>query len=146
METAGLVLIGLVAGWLYFRRLRVLASDYGRSAGWLVEYEGQSVAVLTDPCYVDMFWVSYRVDITTDDPLLRQAVQTSDFWTTNGVRWTSRAVGRVAPWAWSAGLNESGRVLMRSLYLPVLFDNPLDDVAVWVYRRVSRLRHGSDSR
>ncbi|MBN9517431.1 hypothetical protein J0H58_02760 [bacterium] len=145
MQTLGLVLLGLAAGWLYLRRLRVLVTDYGRSEGWTVEHEGQPVAVLTDPRYEDMFWVSYRAEAVSDDPVVRQAVQTSDFWIGSALCWKSRALGRVAPLAFSAGLNDAGRVVMRALYLPVWFDNPLDDVAVWVWKRVSNDRRGPGS-
>jgi hypothetical protein len=44
------------------RRLALFESDCGRKTGWYVEYEGRPIAVLTDPRYEDMFWVSYHIE------------------------------------------------------------------------------------
>ena len=45
----------------YTRRLHIWETDYGRDAGWLVERHGKTIAVLTDPLWIDMFWFSYRL-------------------------------------------------------------------------------------
>src|ERR1051326_7193222 len=61
----------------YHRRLRIWETNFGREAGWLIERHGQPIAILTEPRSEDMFWDSYRLEILTNDPELRQRFLTS---------------------------------------------------------------------
>jgi hypothetical protein len=49
-------------------RLRVIESTYGREHGWFVEQDGRTLALLTDPRWIEMFWESYRLVPATEDP------------------------------------------------------------------------------
>lgn len=83
----------------YERRLRIWETDYGRDGGWLIERRGEVIAVLTDPRWEDMFWHSYRMEVTAADPELRQRLQTREFWAVaeaEGLVWRSREFGEVA--------------------------------------------------
>lgn len=102
------------------RRLR--ATDHGRSEGWDVELDGRVVAFLDEPCFEDMFWISYRLTPTTDDPALAALLLSEDFWRRSprpGLRYRSRALGLFAPHAFHAidPFVEPGRLNMRGLYL-----------------------------
>ncbi|MGL4420271.1 MAG: hypothetical protein ACRCZF_06380, partial [Gemmataceae bacterium] len=55
----------------YDQRLRIWESNYGRDAGWVIERQGEVIAVLTDPRFEDMFWDSYRMDVVASGPELR---------------------------------------------------------------------------
>ena len=106
----------------YRRRLRVWETDYGREAGWVIECHGLPIAILTDPRWEEMFWVSYRIEIVTDDPELRQRMITKEFWlNSEGLVWRSREFGEVAEFAFPAvsPFPKSGRLTMRVLYLPI---------------------------
>lgn len=148
VQTLGLIVVGLVAARLYLRRLRVLATWNGRAAGWVVEYNGEPVAILSGIREIDMFWDSYRFHVTTDDPALRAALGTNEFWRgseADHVRFRSREFGRYARFAFGVGFDERGRLVTRSLHLPVLFDaSLLDDVALWIRQRVLNFRRRRD--
>jgi hypothetical protein len=124
------------------RRLRIIVSGYGRDHGWFVEVAGETVAVLTDCRWEDMFWDSYLVEPATPDTGL---VLTEGFWNRIDVYqpvYRSREFGEVAPHAFSArrdpgtGVSLTGRVVMRGLYLDVP-SYPWDGLLLW-YRRLSR--------
>lgn len=123
----------------YSRLLRVWETGYGRSDGWIVEQRGQPIALLTDPKYADMFWVSYRIQAITPDPGLATAVVTEDFWSTydiGGLAWRSRALNETidnAIWACPA-LDEMGRIKMRGLYIDTRPPRPWDSVVLFARR------------
>jgi hypothetical protein len=108
-----------------YRRLRILESNYGRDGGWYVEVEGRRLAALTDPQYYDMFWDSYRLEPLTTDPAELEMLFSADFWDhCGGITFRSRAFGEVAPNAFpsllaGAVLQQTGRLVVRGLYLPV---------------------------
>ena len=54
----------------YVRRLHIWETDFGRAAGWVAERDGKPVAVLTEPRYEEMFWVSYRLEVIAEDARL----------------------------------------------------------------------------
>jgi hypothetical protein len=110
------------------RRLRVIESGYGRDKGWFVEVGGHRLAALTDCQWEDMFWDSYRVEPLATDPLLLELVLSDEFWNRIDIYrqvYRSRAFDEVAPNAFPAcrdtgtDVSETGRVIMRGLYLAV---------------------------
>ncbi|MEW4571491.1 hypothetical protein AB1L88_26755 [Tautonia sp. JC769] len=110
------------------RRLQIIATNYGRDAGWIVEYRGRPVAELTDPRFADMFWYSYRVEPRSEEPAERESLLTSpDRWLACEFVYRNRQFGLVAENAFPAGgvFPESGRILMRALYLDI------DSPTVW---------------
>jgi hypothetical protein len=122
----------------YRHLLRLWRSNYGRKGGWLVEREGVPIAVLTDCRMYEMFWDSYRIEITTDDPQLQQQLLTPEFWIAEtNLTWRSRAFGEVAPHAFSAltPFPEPGRLLMRGLYLYCRSPYWWDNLILWFTRR-----------
>jgi hypothetical protein len=133
---------GDVAMWslAYQRRLRIWETNYGRAAGWLIERQGQPIAVLTEPRSEDMFWDSYRMDIITEEPALRQRMLTEEFWLkaeAEGLVWRNREFGEVAELAFPAlsPFPEAGRLLMRGLYLPIAKPRLWDSVILALRRR-----------
>jgi len=122
----------------YRRKLRIWATNCGRDGGWLVELQGQSIAVLTEWCFEDMFWDSYNLQVVTDDFALRERMQTLEFWTsseTEGLVWRSCEFGEVADGALSALFSPfpaANRLLMRGLYLGVRAPSPWDRLVMWL--------------
>jgi hypothetical protein len=112
-------------------RLQILESNYGRDDGWYVEEEGERVAVLSEPEYHDMFWECYRIEVLTDNPVIRQAALTSlSFWQDRSLVFRSRRFGLVAEYAVAGHMPMPGRIIMRGLYLPVRIE-PAPRVPWW---------------
>jgi hypothetical protein len=115
-----------------YRHLRILESNYGRTSGWYVETEGRRVALLTDCRWEDMFWVSYRLQLLTAEPELFS----DEFWDRcEKLVFRNCKFGEVAPYAFPAlragsAVRETGRVLMRGLYL-VVRCYPWDCLLLW---------------
>ena len=121
------------------RRLRMWESEHGRGRGWFVERRGEVVAVLTQPRREEMFWDSYRMEIVTQDPELRQRLLTKGFWDGaegEGLVWRSREFGEVAEDAYPSlsPFPEPGRLTVRGLYLPIGNPRPWERVALWLRR------------
>jgi hypothetical protein len=90
-----------------------------------------------------MFWDSYRLEVVTDDPELRQRLQTPEFWMageSEGLVWRSREFGEVAEGAFPAlsPFPEPGRLMMRRLYLRIGEPRPWDWLVLWWRRRKRR--------
>jgi hypothetical protein len=123
----------------YERQLRIWETNYGRDAGWIVEKQGRPIALLTDPLWADMFWDTYRLEVTTDDPELRALLSSNEFWMGDGwaeFTWRNREFGDCAPYAFPArGIIEPDRLMMRGLYLPVGHPWPLDWLILWWRKR-----------
>ena len=60
-------------------RRRIRASDNGRATGWIVEFQGEPVAVFDDCRYADMFWESYRVTLLTQNETIVARMQSRRF-------------------------------------------------------------------
>jgi hypothetical protein len=132
----------------YRRKLRIWESNYGDNAGWVIERKGVPIAVLTEPRFEDMFWVSYRMEITTKDVELSGRMLTKEFWLkaeSEGIAWRSRAIGELAPFAFPAlsPFPEPGRLMMRALYLPIPGPKPWDHVVLLVRRWLKRTPNAS---
>ena len=126
----------------YKRRLRIWEANYGRDAGWVIEWKGHPIANLMQPRNEDMFWESYSVEVVTQDPTLRQEFETDTFWANaNGLEYRSRTFGDFARDAFSAlsPFPEPGRLSMRGLYLNIGTPKPWDQLLLWL-RRVSGRR------
>src|SRR5262249_14737196 len=100
----------------YGRRLRIWETNYGRSCGWVIERDGQAIAVLTEPRFEDMFWDSYRMEIVAEDPELRARLRTKEFWARaegEGLVWRNREFGEMAEFAFPAldPFPEPGRLM-----------------------------------
>ncbi len=101
------------------RERQIIASDYGRAGGWYVEHNGRRIALLSDPRYEDMFWVSYAIEpLTEDEEERRRLLESEEFWLTKFV-YRSRQFDEVAGNAFPAlkPFAGPGRVTMRALYL-----------------------------
>jgi hypothetical protein len=126
----------------YERRLCLWETNYGRECGWQIERNGAIIATLSDPRYEDMFWESYRMEVTTDDPILRDRLHTKKFWAqaeTEKVRWRNLKFLELAEFAFPgmSPFPEPGRLIMRGLYLPI--DPPkLYDKIILAIRRWTR--------
>jgi hypothetical protein len=124
----------------YERHLRLIESNYGRDSGWYVERDGVRLAVMTDCRLEEMFWDSYLVEPTTDDPALNQRLL-SDFWEGNdwvGVEFVNREFPEVIAanaFPGARPIIEPGRILMRGLYCETLKRRPWDSVVFW-WRRL----------
>jgi hypothetical protein len=101
-------------------RMRMLRrSGEGQSLGWFLEKAGIRLARLTEPQFVDMFWIAYRV--TPMPGVSWQTLANSDLWVTSAsVRFRNAGTGDVAPYAFQGGrlpTTESPFVVMRALYI-----------------------------
>ncbi|HEV2292467.1 MAG TPA: hypothetical protein VGR35_01345 [Tepidisphaeraceae bacterium] len=130
----------------YRDRLRVWESGYGRSDGWDVELDGKPVAFMDEPQWEEMFWVSYRLTPTTDDPSLKERLLSESFWGANSDEWSklvfrSRATGLVAENAFPSIKPFVGpqRVNMRALYIAIGHPFPWD----WIVLKVRSLMRRS---
>jgi hypothetical protein len=133
----------------YCRRLRIWETNYGRDSGWIIEHQGKPIAVLTQPRTEEMFWDSYQMEITTNDPALRQQMLTKEFWAraeAEGLVWRNREFGDVASPAFPAlsPFPEPGRLTMRGLYISIGYPWPWDWVVLWLRRRFRRAQSQSN--
>lgn len=114
----------------YQDQLRIWESDYGRSEGWDLELDGEIVGLLDDPQSADMFWDSYRLTVTTDDPMLKERLLSTEFWKYGdclSLVCRSRATGLLAAYVLPApGFNQFNRIEMRGLYILLRGPAPWD--------------------
>ena len=116
------------------RRLRVIETNYGRDAGWLVEWNGRCVAVLTEPRWADMFWYMYTVEWITNDPEECEALQPAEdcLWWGGRLQFRNREIGEVVEHAFAAGPPRDGLVIMRGLYLTRWGPWPWEWLLLWL--------------
>jgi hypothetical protein len=86
-----------------------------------------------------MFWDSYRIEGLTKDPTLRDLLYIERFWAnaeSEGLVWRNREFAEVAEFALPAlsPFPESGRLMMRGLYLPIGAPWPWDNLILWMRR------------
>ena len=107
----------------FFKRLRMIETDCGRDAGWIAEWDGRPVAVLTQPRWEEMFWDSYQLEVIADDPTLRAKLEGASFWAGNeclDLVWRSREFGLRPMCAYPSTnpfQSEPGRIMMRGLHV-----------------------------
>jgi hypothetical protein len=124
------------------RRLQIFELDYGRLAGWYVEYEGRRIAVLTDPRPADMFW--YKIEPLVEDP--GEAADLFDLpfhWDRCDFVFRNRAFDQTAPGFAAAGWPpiENGRILMRGLYLDIGCPSLWERLLLWLRRSQAGASH-----
>jgi hypothetical protein len=109
---------------------------------WQVERGADVLAILSSPRFEDMFWVSYRLEILSDDPNVRGAMGTREFWAEAEAQqlvWRNRGSGETAPWPFPSlrAFTEDGRLVMRGLYVVKRRVGVWKRAASWI-RRLSR--------
>src|SRR5690348_6710815 len=102
-------------------RLRLLETNYGRTAGWYIEHDGRRIATLTYLGPGEMFWDWYRLEPEVTNPADDALLDSKEAWRRFVFR--SRMCNRTT-WGFPAGgepwpRNEdgTGSVCMRGLYL-----------------------------
>lgn len=108
----------LVIGAPFSRTRFLVATNYGRTAGWYVELEGRRVGTLSDCRWVDMFWDSYVVGEL--DGVDASALAATANWDRCRFRFRNRESGEVVETAFCGGgapFPPGRRVSMRGLYL-----------------------------
>jgi hypothetical protein len=123
-------------GW---DRYRLWLEVVETGGGWFVERDGRTVALLTEPRYVDMFWYAWRIEPLVEDEAERAALFTQAYW---GPLLLARTVFRsreydVVAHAFWAGDDpvRDGRLVMRALYQPLRPPRLWDHLVLWVRRR-----------
>lgn len=61
-------------------RQQIVESDYGRRAGWILVLNGQPVATFTEPEFVEMFWVSYKLTMLVPDEKIEFKLLNREYW------------------------------------------------------------------
>src|SRR5579883_2453895 len=100
-------------------RLRIIASKYGREYGWYVEHDGRRVAVLTEPRWADLFWVSYTITPAVDDLQTAEMLDTYEFWTDGDLVYRNREFPNQSIRAQAILRAGGGEVTLRGLYLTI---------------------------
>ncbi|RYG71270.1 hypothetical protein EON80_05480 [bacterium] len=104
------------------QRLRIWETDYGRTAGWLMELRGHPVAILSDPKPEEKPWTSYRFAPVTQDVKLLAAMKTEQFWKElNGITFRSREFHiEVTDVVAAASTHlDLSRIVLRGLAIPI---------------------------
>ena len=112
------------------RARSLLRSRFGRADGWFVELDGNVLAELDDPQWVDMFWCSYAVHVRA--PEHEPTVYSDEAWNACTFVLRNRRTREIAPNAFAGGtpVIRDGRVTMRGLDLAPA--SPLEEVCVRV--------------
>jgi hypothetical protein len=119
-------------------RLRIWETSYGRDAGRLLERHGETVALLTEPEWDEMFWISYRITLLTQNQELRQLMHTRAFWhDVPNLTWRSRAFGVIAPNAFAGASTclDTDRISMRGLLIDIEEPRLWDRAVLWWRKR-----------
>ncbi len=130
-------------------RLRIWETEQGRAEGWDIEFDGRVVGRLDEPRQEEMFWTSYRVAATTEDPVWSALLVSEEFWRgdmSTQLVFRSRALGNLAeePFSAAGGFVGPQRVAMRGLFIgcppPAPWDRLLLKVRALWRRAKSRVR------
>ena len=127
----------------YLTRVRIWETNYGRECGWIIEQKGQPIAILSDAQFHEMFWDSYKIDVVTDDPDLRERIASREFWANaeaEGLVYRNKGFGCAAAFAFPAltPYTEGGRLLMRGLYINIAGPRLWDQAMIWIRRCAKR--------
>lgn len=123
------------------RRLRVFETNWGRDAGWSVEWQGRCVALLLDPRYADMFWDRYTVQWVTTDAAERKALESQEdcLWWGERLVYRNLELGEVVTTAFAAGPPLDNEIVVRGLYVQQGEPWPWEALLLWWRRkRVNR--------
>ena len=91
------------------------------NSGWFVELDDRVVAILTEPQFFDMFWVSLRLQPISDDPIERLRIATDRrFWLESKLTLRNRVTELATEKTFVAGdvFTDTGRVIWRESNLP----------------------------
>lgn len=122
-------------------RLDVFKTNYGRSAGWLVEHSGHPIALLTDYEPLDMFLDSYRIEpIPPHTEEARKCISSAQFWHEGNFSLRSRQFNELAPHAVVLGFHgkDKQRVKVRGLYLPISKPRLWEKLLLWWKSQVKK--------
>jgi hypothetical protein len=131
-------------GWIanYKRWLDVMESG----GGWYVERDGRTVALLTDPVFVETYWYSWHISPLSPDAQERGAILTQAYWHDDFFRRTvfrSREYGSECGGFWGLRPVWDERIIMRALYHPIrrprFWDWPVLRLRRFVKRRRQRV-------
>jgi hypothetical protein len=121
------------------RRLRIIESSYGRLHGWDLEYHGVRIAVLTEPRWVEMFWVAYRIEPTSNEPEMREMLCSDRFWAECNYVFRNRGFpDEVVDRAFGNRGPQKDEVTIRALYL--IIKEPTRWESLRCFRRLRRAR------
>lgn len=93
---------------------QLIKSNYGRSFGWIVEFEGVPIGVLHDYRMEDMFWYSYSVQCSNE--AFKTDLFDQDNWDDCRFVFINQVTGDRVTDAFSGKGNDQ-RVLLRGLHL-----------------------------
>ena len=97
-------------------RRRLATADYGRLLAWGVEWEGVSVALLSDPKSNEDHWPSFEILPLTNDPHTLRTLETPTFWLHPHLVFRNVELNLVATRAFAAGEGPSkGRISIYGL-------------------------------
>ncbi|MCC9608951.1 hypothetical protein LOC68_07685 [Blastopirellula sp. JC732] len=123
------------------RRFQIWESDWGRTAGWILEYDGAPIALLSDPIWEDMFWYSYEMEFRQNDYVTEAEFYSDDFWNVRvfeGYRWRNCYFDGYdgSPFSGKPPTVPGMRIFMRALYLSNLpRRTPFDKWILWWRKR-----------
>jgi hypothetical protein len=121
------------------RRLRIIESSYGREHGWYLEHQGVPIAVLAEPRWVEMFWVAYRIEPTSDDPKASEMLRSEQFWDSCDYAFRNRGFREeVIDRAFGNRGPQPDEVTVRGLYIAI--KEPTLWEAISCFRRLRRAR------
>jgi hypothetical protein len=122
--------------WTRYKRWLHVVETGG---GWLVERDGRTVALLTEPRLVEMFWLAWRIEPLADDAAERAALFSPGYWDVSLLLRTAfrsrefNVVSDTGFWAGAEPLRD-GRLVMRGLYQPIREPWIIDELVLWIRR------------
>lgn len=102
---------------------------------WFVERDGRTVALLTDPHFVDMFWYAWHLEPLVENFSERAAIMSKEYWNDEFLLRTvfrSREYGTAAGGFWAGEPIREGRLVMRALYQPIREPWPWESFIMWL--------------
>jgi hypothetical protein len=127
----------------WWERYKLWLEVQETGGGWFVERDGRSVALLTEPQLVDMFWYAWKLEPLVEDPAGSAAILSREYWDWEFLPRThfrSREYRTLTDAFWSGDPVRDGRLVMRGLYQPIAAPWPWDEVVLWVRGWLRRRR------
>src|SRR4051812_40991510 len=87
---------GQLMSWWAHYKLWFNVIETGGS--WFVERDGRTVALLTDPHFVDMFWYAWHLEPLVEDSSDRAKIMSNEYWNDESLQRTvfrSREYGTI---------------------------------------------------
>ena len=122
------------------KNFRIWETDFGTECGWVIEKDGEEIGILSDPRPDEMFYTSYKMEITTNDDDLAFRMETRAFWekaAEHGIKWRNLGFDAVVDDAYPATnpFPEPGRLSIRALRIPLREPKFFEKITVWLRRR-----------